>query len=274
MYDLATLNGAAYNAAGLSGIRPIIEDQTAVEEGDLFRLAIGGQIIGQDLGIYHSAYAPAPSGSWVEVAHAVLPTETVGAWTWRLRGTGIWANVGRTIVFPTPADPLKIHAEAITFLKANCSVPISRSWPAQESDIFGRCAREKGYDSIQFEPQNGQVPTGTFNLTGVTEMVLVKLDGDKGCGVEDARATPLRSGWRASEPCACENQAIAPSCGLMAKPPPPMIREEPPLCKLRDGWRGLFALCNPGTCKPWSCRTPLQSSPCTLNSNCSDSRRG
>jgi hypothetical protein len=33
----------------------------------------------------------------------------------------------------------------------------------------------------------------------MTEMVLVDVDGDKGCGVTNATATPLRSGWEASE---------------------------------------------------------------------------
>ena len=64
----------------------------------------------------------------------------------------------------------------------------------QESDIFGLCAREKGIDSIQFEPTQGHTPIGTFGLPGLTEIVLVNIDGDKTCGVEDPRNTPLRCG--------------------------------------------------------------------------------
>jgi len=247
VYDFSVLDAGAYYGVGLNGTRPIVA-KSAVQEGDLFVLGVGN-----GLGIYHSGYSPAPHGTWVEVAHSVYPTELKGAWVWRLRGTGLWMNVGRTLVFPTPADMSKTHADAIAFLRANCSASVSPKWPQMESDIFGTCAREKGYDSIQFEPQQGQVPTGTFNVTGVTEMVLVNVDGDKMCGVEDPTATPLRSGWRASLRCGCKNEPIAPSCGLMGKPPPPMIREQPPLCKDREGLKGLTAYCNPGTCKPWSC---------------------
>ena len=63
---------------------------------------------------------------------------------------------------------------------------------SQESQIFGLCAREKGFDTIQFEPMQGQVPVGTFGFPGLTEMVLVGIDGDKACGVQNPRDTPLR----------------------------------------------------------------------------------
>merc|ERR1719295_1153147 len=191
---------------------------------------------------------------WIEVTHEVYPTELAGCWVWRQRGSGIWYNMGRTLVFPTPSDPLKIHADAISFLRDGCSVNISNEWPQLESDVLGYCAREKGYDSVQFEPQQGQVPMGTFGLTGLTEMVLVNIDGDKTCGVENATATPLRSGWKASKRCVCENEAIAPSCGLMAEPPFPysIIGESPPLCEKRAESR--HNKCNPLTCKDMHCK--------------------
>ena len=87
----------------------------------------------------------------------------------------------------------------------------------------------------------------------MTEMVLVDVDGDKGCGVTNATATPLRSGWEASERCGCTNGEIAPSCGLMAKPPFPysLIGEKPPLCGLRAHDRK--ARCNPLACAGWTC---------------------
>ena len=73
---------------------------------------------------------------------------------------------------PTPADPSQTHAEAIAWARKGCSVKISSDWPLLESQIFGLCVREKGYGSVQFAPQQGQEPLGTFNLTGLTEMVL------------------------------------------------------------------------------------------------------
>ena len=204
VYDLWSLDAGAYAGAGLAGSRPIV-DSKAVKEGDLFVAAGGG-----GLGIYHGAWDPVPNGTWVEVSHSVLPTELTGAWVWTTRGSGIWYNVGRTVVFPTPRDPGQTHAAAIAWLREGCTAKVSSGWPQLESDIFGLCAREKGVDSIQFAPTTGVRPIGTFNLTNAFEMVLTNLDGAKQCGVSDP-AHPvtwnggggLRSGWAAANNCSC-----------------------------------------------------------------------
>ena len=83
-------------------------------------------------------------------------------------------------------------------------------------------------------------------------MVLAGMDGDKGCGVADPAATPLRSGLNASHICGCINAPIAKSCGLMPRPPPSIIREDPPLCEARA--HNIFASCRPGACVPWACK--------------------
>ena len=70
--------------------------------------------------------------------HTALPTELQSDWAWRLRGTNVFFNVGRTIVFPGDE-----HATAIRVLAAGCSKSPSPKWPQMESDIFGFCAREK-----------------------------------------------------------------------------------------------------------------------------------
>jgi len=227
VYDFGFINREAYIAAGLNNTRPLVPP-TNVSEGDLFLLGNLGGV--QEYHIYHQNWTPAPNHTWVELSHAVLPTELSGMWTWFQRGSGIWMNVGRTLVFPTPADPLKTHAAAIAYLRSGCSMNISYSWPQMESDVFGFCAREKGFDSIQFAPQDGQAPTGTFGLTGLTEIVFSRIDGDKTCGVADGSATPLRSGWAASRECKCKNEPIDPDCGLMAFPPPGIVAS-PPLCQ-------------------------------------------
>lgn len=246
VYDLNVLNATAYVMAGLDGTRPVITNTSALSEGDLFAGIFSYQI-------FHNDWAPAPNNSWVEVAHQVIPTELEGMWTWRTRGSGVWYNVGRTMVFPTPSDPALIHHDAIEFLSANCSKRPTPFWPLQESVIFGFCAREKGLDSIQFAPQDGEVPTGTFGLPGLTELVLVNLDGDKNCGVADPSSTPLRMGWLAEKQCACENLPIPPSCGLMAFPPegfPPAL-VQPPLCAAQAENKTLpciFTDCTSTTC--------------------------
>merc|ERR1719183_928521 len=155
--------------------------------------------------IYHGSWKPLRDNTWVEITHTAYPTELSGYWVWRSRGSGIWYNIGKTKVFPTPADPKLTHHEAIQFLTNNCSKKPSSSWPQQESDIFGFCAREKGYDTLQFEPAAGQEPVGSFGMPGLTEMVLVNIDGKYNCGVEDASKTPLRAGWMASRQCGCTN---------------------------------------------------------------------
>lgn len=100
--------------------------------------------------IYHEAWTPLPNNTWTEIGHLVYPTELDGMWVWRTRGSGVWANVGNTIVFPTPSDPNQIHADAIAFLSDGCSKTPSKLWPQLESDVFGFCAREKGYGARGF----------------------------------------------------------------------------------------------------------------------------
>jgi hypothetical protein len=169
VFDFWNLDAKAYAAAGLIGSRPIIPyPGKPVNEGDLYE----AETAPPSLGIYHTKWRPVPNNTWIEVSHMVIPTELNGSWVWVTRGSGIWANVGKTIVFPTPADPAKTHAEAIVWAREGCSVKISPKWPLLESQIFGLCVREKGYDSVQFEPQQGQSPIGTFNITGVKIAVL------------------------------------------------------------------------------------------------------
>jgi hypothetical protein len=243
VYDNQFINKDLYNSVGLNETRLPVRNISNLEEGDLFN-------VNGEYGIFHEKWVPLPDNAWVEVSHAVIPTEVSGAWFWRQRGTGVWVNIGKTIVFPTPSDPAKIHSEAIEFLTKNCSKFIPPFWPELESVIFGACAREKGYDSIQFEPQQGEEPMGTFGVTGLTEFVLSTVDGDKTCGVENASETPYRSGWLASQPCICENQPIPPSCGLMPKPPPGCI-DYPSLCALRK--HNKSGLCDITSCLPTKC---------------------
>lgn len=252
IYDLWSIDKDAYIKANIPGRKLV--PATEVKEGDLF------EGLGQ-YGIYHGSWKPLPDYAWVEIAHTAFPTELKGYWIFRARGTGIWYNIGKTKVFPTPADPKETHQAAINFLKENCSVQISRAppWPQVESDVFGLCAREKGLDSIQFEPQAGQKPVGTFGLTGAMEMVLVNIDGKYNCGVEDSQKTPLREGWMASHQCDCENYAMSDSCGLMSRAPFPLniTGTTPPLCKEQEGHPGKS--CDPSTCQQTKCRASMHS---------------
>lgn len=139
MYDFWHIDKDAYIASGLNSSRSINMNASSVTEGDLYAQI---STTGYELAIYHADWEPLPNNTWIEVTHAVYPTELSGCWVWRQRGSGIWYNTGRTIVFPTPSDPKRIHADAISFLSKGCSVNISREWPQLESDVFGGCARE------------------------------------------------------------------------------------------------------------------------------------
>lgn len=253
-YDFRVLDKYAYDKASISG--KTLVPAAEVEEGDLYEL--GGSYL-----IYHGTWEPLPDNSWVEVAHAALPTELQSYWVWRSRGSGIWYNIGKTKVFPTPANPAATHQEAIAWLTANCSKKPAAQWPQMESDIFGFCAREKGIDSIQFEPQEGQKPIGTFGLTGFFEIVMINIDGQYNCGVPDASKTPLHQGWMASQRCNCVNYPFADSCGLMPRGPFPLsvIGTSPPLCKRQQGppfWNRWKA-CDPTTCAYTKCGVQEQS---------------
>ena len=246
VYDLRFVNRSAYMEAGLESFKPLVTNTSELKEGDFFG-SLGGY------GIYHSQWSALPNNSWTEIAHTVYPTEVDGMWVWRTRGSGVWANVGRTIVFPTPADPSQIHREAITFLSKGCSKRPSSRWPQMESDIFGFCAREKGYDSVQFAPQQGQNPVGTFGLPGLTEIVLTRLDGNVNCGSATAGDTLLRSGWAANSTCVCANKPIDPLCGLMAFPPSSIPRSmvQPSLCAAQA--KNSSVACNGYRCSPTTC---------------------
>lgn len=106
-------------------------------------------------------------------------------------------------------------------------------------------------DSVQFEPQESEVPTGTFGLPGLTELVLTNLQGDIDSGSANASETLLRSGWFATDTCAVENEPIDPLCGLMAFPPLPEVMVSPKLCEAQaedpsvacDGTRCVATTC-------------------------------
>eukprot|EP01063_Lacrimia_lanifica_P022186 TRINITY_DN29850_c0_g1_i1.p1 TRINITY_DN29850_c0_g1~~TRINITY_DN29850_c0_g1_i1.p1 ORF type:complete len:320 (+),score=61.74 TRINITY_DN29850_c0_g1_i1:67-1026(+) len=253
VYDFSWLDQGAYKAAGLSGSRHVktgAELQT-LQEGDLFAAPNIGVVA--ELHIYHGAWAPLPDNAWVEVTHAVLPSEVGAAWVWRQRGTGLWVNTGTTKVFPTPSNVSQTHQAAIAYLTANCTYPVHPEWPQAESDVFGGCAQEKGIDTVQFAPQDGQHPMGTFGLYGSTEMALSRFLGDSTCGTDTPSATLYKAGWRASRHCVCVNEPVDPNCGLM--PFAPMgITPHPPLCAAQA--RDPKVPCNALKCKLARCKLP------------------
>eukprot|EP01047_Picozoa_sp_COSAG01_P019744 COSAG01_NODE_1108_length_11662_cov_189.275534_2_plen_174_part_00 len=139
--DTRYLDKAQYYASGLDKTvnKPVVTNPAVVQPGDLLTPQ-SGRLGGSGLQIYHDIWTPAPNNSWIEILHTTVPTELQGDWVFKLRGTNVWFNVGRTIVFCCAGQ----HDEAQKFLSAGCSKQIDTSkWPAFESDVYGFCAREK-----------------------------------------------------------------------------------------------------------------------------------
>lgn len=141
----------------------------------------------------------------------------------------------------------------------------------------------EGIDSIQFGAQEGMTPIGMRGSqwdagdVGVTEMVLVNMDGKNVCGTDDASQTEFRSGWKASRQCDCENVELPDECGGFERWP---IPSDPPVCeKARIRF---WAKCDPSTCPKTTCKlptpvppapappapAPISSATCAANAGC------
>ena len=136
---------------------------------------------------YAEAPTPAASHQWIEVTHCGSHIEAQSLWFYVQRGSGIFVNVGNTIVFddhPAASEHFNAYGD-IT------NVPAA--------------ARAAGYDSIQY----------TEHCEGCRcdfELMLTTAAGTAACpqGVE------FRSGLNASRPCTCVQANIGsadrPAC--------------------------------------------------------------
>lgn len=211
IFDFSMLYPEALSKAGIDV--NITTKTSGFVDGDLIsdKAMHAGWSLGHYwLTLYHSKWQPLASNTWFEIQHIAVPWEADGFWAFRARGTGVWANSGNTIVLPD-GDFLNhtLHVEASKFLARHqqChGINIT-----DRDAIFGRCAREIGYDSIQFSPDTTK-PWGTFGNIAKTELVIPSLAGQFSCGTSQGRYSPLRSGWAASNKCACENAPISKRC--------------------------------------------------------------
>jgi hypothetical protein len=141
-------------------------------------------------------HVPAPNGTFVEVIRARCRQEArvfrKSLWYYAAVGTGIWLNVGRTLV---------IHGREIPLL-----------WPLQ-SRFVNQFSAE--YDTLQL------VSLYSANLREIVDLrrgrtpqrVVVRT-----CPA-DADGPTLRSGWSASAPCLCANTAHYLNCRRPVRPP-------------------------------------------------------
>jgi len=139
--------------------------------------------------ISHAAYytlaeapTPAPSNSWVEITHCASNLERESLWFYVQRGSGMFVNVGNTIVFqdhPQAAEHFGVYGDVT-------NVPAA--------------AAAAGYDTIQY----------LEHCEGCRcdyELLFVSKTGDSACpsGIE------FRSGINASQPCDCQPARIGSS---------------------------------------------------------------
>jgi hypothetical protein len=124
--------------------------------------------------------------------------EHVGAWFIYLPGSGIWINMGTTITFND-------HGDAYSHFNIPPNV--------DQNEALCRAAAAAGYDTIQFLQHVDHVnyPCDTshtaipgFDYMGV-EVVATQMVGTYACGAAGGAPPTIRSGWKASKSCSCDN---------------------------------------------------------------------
>jgi len=209
IFDFSMLYPEALSKAGIDV--NITTKTSGFVDGDLIsdkEMHAGWSIRHPALTLFHSKWQPVPSNTWFEIRHVALPWEVNGFWAYRARGSGIWVNSGNTIVLPD-GNYLNgtLHVEASEFLAKLCPDIHAKDRDA----IFGRCAHEAGYDSVQMTP-DATKPWGSFGNIATTELVIPALEGRYSCGTPKGSDTPLRSGFAASHKCACETAPKTELC--------------------------------------------------------------
>jgi len=190
-------------------------------DGDFFQTSFG-------MWIYHGEVTnrgTVANNTWIEVQHALFPTENSAMWFTRSRGSGIWYNVGRTITFVSDGG----HNAAYNYFadrgceypppphipdpsKLNCSDPKQVQYcleiAAAKENAMARCAAKAGFESVQFKSEPGPI-IETFGRVGWLELLSTSLNGSYACGTPEGGTTAgFRFGWNASAPCKCQETHV------------------------------------------------------------------
>jgi hypothetical protein len=159
--------------------------------------------------IYNPNYdgVAVPSAYWVEVTHTVFGGDAGATWFYMSVGSGVWYNVGATIVFHDH------NAAAFQFLGENCADDKNDDAGGAASECEGNfpqlypAVRSLGYNSIQFthhfDCTCGRTGHSTFPhhfRLCPTEIV----DVDDQDGATKACVGSFKGGWEASAGCACD----------------------------------------------------------------------
>ena len=154
---------------------------------------------------------PIANNTWIEVMHREVPKdEKTGAWMFYAPGSGIWANLGNSIVFQS-------HGQAFAYFNAtyvingtsNNPLCVNNTNITTSNECMSHIATLQGYDSIQFmdtwplqcEIKKTVIVEANMNY----EFVFVKLQGMYTCATESGQSPFIRSGWRGDRNCTCFN---------------------------------------------------------------------
>ena len=167
------------------------------------------------------------TGGWREVIRRNhLPeregTHGYGCWLWPATGSGIWVNLGRTLVVHRKdvAEATLARAWwANSSIDHNASLPLMRRIRAQEG--FTVQAGDLGYDSVQVQ----------YNFGGHAgkwaEIVLTSPPCMHGRRALRTCLPPLievRAGWGAEIPCTCDDELPLLNCKEALRPPDELAR--------------------------------------------------
>ena len=136
-------------------------------------------------------YAGFASNTIVEVSHQKDPfgDEHYGMWFLYAKGSGVYADIGRTKIFND-------HGDAYDFFNA------------QGNENMCKAAASQGFDSVQFIQHHDQYNYPCAAKIGVPymnmEIVMVTMVGSYPCGQAAGTAPGLRAGWQGTKPCKCD----------------------------------------------------------------------
>jgi hypothetical protein len=139
------------------------------------------------------------ANSWIEVMHGVgagvIKDETIGAWFYWLKGSGIWYNIGKKISFND-------HGNADSHFKSKAGKGLTRD------EAMSKAAAAAGYDSVIYLGHSdvGTCPhccksLGYKNI--LVEVVAVKLVGKFACA--GPGGSGVKAGWQGARACGCKD---------------------------------------------------------------------
>lgn len=156
----------------------------------------------------YGPHQPAPSYAWVEMTHT-KPTvnqnlENLVAWFYISRGSGVWVNTGKTLVYETHAQAVKSVLNKTCYDFGQLLTKTPRPWCIDYFDPLFDALRPM-YDSVQFT-RHCDMKCGCVAV----ELVLLRhnVSGASAC----PRNVELRSGANASAVCSCDERSQYMNC--------------------------------------------------------------